>query len=127
MQGTYSFQNAPATKTFEIFVPDQSRLVEAYAFDANRMSCGAFETILSIAPIATMRRSLAWFAIKLYYAAFYSAHAFLRFQGVSCTQLQIRETSHLAAVARAYGYGAGAKFSSRFMQLFLIQTLNVYP
>jgi hypothetical protein len=118
VEGTYSFQSAPKSKQYDIFVPDSGGLLEAYAFDANRMSCAAFESIVSIASIPTMRRSLAWLAIKSYYAAFYSAHAFIRLQGVSCTQLTNRETSQLASVAQAYGYGAAVNISSGFYSMF---------
>jgi hypothetical protein len=104
VQSTFSFQAAPQRTSFDIFTPDTQRLVEAYAYDANRMSCGAFETIASIAAIENMRRSLAWLTIKCYYAAFYSAHALLRLQGISCTQLDNRQSSRLAAIAQAYGF-----------------------
>jgi hypothetical protein len=114
MHSTYSFQVAPTPKTFQVFVPDPSSLVEAYAFDANRMASSAFESVASIAAIQTMRRSLAWLAIKCYYAAFYAAHAFTRFQGTSCTQLDNRETSRLAAVSQAYGFTPKATISSGF-------------
>jgi hypothetical protein len=46
---------------------------------------------------------MAWLGVKLYYAAFYAAHALLRMQGTSCTQLDGREVFRIRSVARAYG------------------------
>jgi len=113
MEDTYSFQTPPGRSMFDLFVPDVAPLIEAYASDANRMSCSAFETIVSIAAIPELRRSLAWLAIKCYYAAFYSAHAFLRLQGISCTQLDSSEVIRIASVAQAYGFG-GSRISAGF-------------
>jgi hypothetical protein len=116
--GTYAFQVPPSTQSFEFFVPNLSEAVQAYAHDANRMSCGAFESVMSIAPVINMRRSLAWFALKAYYAAFYSAHAFLRLQGTSLTQLDAREATRIASVAQAYGYATARTIRSGFHSIY---------
>lgn len=115
---TYAFQKTPTRKQFEIFVPSVGPMLQSYAYDANRMSCGAFETILSISPVEAMRRSLAWLTIQLYYASFFSAHAFLRMQGVSCTQLDNREAGRLGAISQAYGFPPGSNISSGFHVIF---------
>jgi hypothetical protein len=117
VNGTYAFQNAPSATAFEFFAPNVIEPVQAYAHDANRMSCGAFESIISIAPVAHMRRSLAWLALKAYYAAFYSAHAFLRLQGNSLTQLDARETTRIASVAQAYGFATARTISTGFHKI----------
>jgi hypothetical protein len=115
----YSFPGPPSQKNFEVFVSDLESIVRAFAFDANRMSCSSFESILSISPVVLLRRSLAWLSIKSYYAAFYAAHAFIRYHGVSCTQLDSRETSRLAAVAQAYGFSTAKNISTGFYTIAL--------
>jgi hypothetical protein len=119
VSGTYAFQIAPTPRSFEFFAPNIHEPVQAYAYDANRMSCGAFESIMSIAPVAHMRRSLAWLALKAYYAAFYSAHAFLRLRGTSLTQLDAREVTRIASVAQAYGYRSARAISAGFHRINL--------
>jgi len=115
--GNFSFLVEPQPKGFQIFVPDGEHLTGSFAFDANRMSTSAFESVLSIAPVRTVPRSLGWFAIKSYYAAFFAAHAFLRLEGISCTQLDTAEVSRLAAVAQAYGFGSARNLASGFYTL----------
>lgn len=101
----YFFSQSVTPVSFSIQPASPDSFLRALAYDASRMSCSSIETILSVKKVDLLQKSMAWLAVKLYYAAFYAAHALIRFQGVSCTQLDVRETQRLASIARAYGVG----------------------
>lgn len=113
LTGNYSVTSA-SSNLFSLRYADPDDVLRAYGYDANRMACGALESILSISKVISLERSLAWLAIKLYYAAFYSAHSLMRLQGVSCTQLDSKEANKVSSVAQAYGITGAASLNSGF-------------
>lgn len=77
--------------------------LSAYAYDINRVSVSASETCHSVTEPDRCPRSLAWLMIKVYYAAFFSAHALLRVQGISPSYFEIEDIIVLRRTADLYG------------------------
>lgn len=78
-------------------------LVSALSGDCSKFSRAACETIGGLCTEPKAPKSAAWFVIRSYYAAFYSAHAFLRLFGRTCTNLDGAELAKLKEAAIAFG------------------------
>jgi len=112
--GRYQIYTPVAATKFELAIGDKMPFLEAFACDSTRMCAASIETLQGIAREVALPRSTAWFIIRLYYAAFYAAHATLRFLGVSCSQLEASEISVMQKIADAYGQLGGVKVSAGF-------------
>jgi hypothetical protein len=62
-------------------------IIYALSCDCSRFACASFQSLGSFSAGHCNRISLPWDLIKLYYAAFYAAHAILRLVGQSCSYL----------------------------------------
>lgn len=76
----------------------ESELAGALAFDANSFALKAVETIDAITINAEFPRASAWPAIKIYYAAFFSALFLMRLSGRGSVFLYRADASNLAAL-----------------------------
>lgn len=72
---------------FDIVLYDYDEVVSVLAYDINRLSCAAVETINNISPLTRNEKSMAWNLIKYYYSAFYSAHSLLKILGFGLTSI----------------------------------------
>ncbi|EBA18386.1 hypothetical protein RSK20926_11724 [Roseobacter sp. SK209-2-6] len=77
-------------------------LVSALSGDCSKFSRAACETIAGLCTEPKAPKSAAWFVIRSYYAAFYSAHAFLRLFGRTCTNIDGAELAKLKEAASAF-------------------------
>jgi hypothetical protein len=75
----------------------------ATASDCNRLFTAAFQSASSVATGLIDRYAVPWALIRLYYSAFYSAHAILRLLGNSACHFESRHTTKIMAVANAIG------------------------
>ncbi|UWR66224.1 hypothetical protein K4L02_08380 [Phaeobacter inhibens] len=78
-------------------------LVSAISGDCSKFGRAACETIAGLSTEPKAPKSAAWFVIRSYYAGFYSAHAFLRLFGRTCTNLDGAELVKLKEAASAFG------------------------
>jgi hypothetical protein len=74
---------------------DPSVVYDAVAADCSRLASASFQSLGALADESAPRPPLAWNMVKLYYAAFYAAHATLRLLGRSCTQLDSQHIERL--------------------------------
>lgn len=73
-------------------------------YDCNKFSSASIETLksASLSTSNVIKNSTAWLAIKNYYAAFYAAHALLRLNGRSCTQIETQEVRSLNEILNLF-------------------------
>jgi|ERR1035437_3589344 hypothetical protein len=94
----------PATPTsFELSFTDGEKLLDAFAGDINRIGSASIESAVGIVKSNVLPKSTAWLIIKTYYSAFFSAHAFLRMLGESCTPIEREQVSSIGKVAALFG------------------------
>jgi hypothetical protein len=94
-KSAYSIRNDASTKTIDLDFHEPTYIVSALAADSARLSCAAFQTVAHVTTTMDNRDAAAWSLIKLYYAAFYSAHATLRLLGEACTFLYPEQINRL--------------------------------
>ena len=82
-------------------------LSRALANDLNRMAIAAFESAAGVRTDQTLPRSMAWGAIRAYYASFFAAHAFMRLYGISCSQLDHEHVNKIFQSAQMFGKTGG--------------------
>ena len=75
----------------------------ATASDCNRLFTAAFQSASSVPGGLTDRFTIPWALIRLYYSAFYSAHAVLRLLGNSACHFESRHVTKIVTVANAIG------------------------
>ncbi|MFN5397619.1 MAG: hypothetical protein ACK5RE_09325 [Pseudanabaena sp.] len=83
----------------EISNTNGNPLINAFAFDCNRMASASFESMWLISKSELFPKSTGWLVIQSYYSAFFAAHSILRMFGISCSQLDptaIKEVSKIA-------------------------------
>jgi len=78
------------------------------ANDCNRFSQAAIETMWSVGEVPRLPKSAGWATIKMYYSAFFAAHAILRLYGRSCTQLSAEHVEKVHEIATATNYAGNA-------------------
>lgn len=100
----FQVYSPPGDGRFTLSVSYALPVVRAYAAEITRISTAAFETIAALNRPRKFPKSAGWLIIKTYYAAFFSAHAFLRMLGTSCSPLSREDISSITTVADAYGY-----------------------
>ena len=107
---TYDYQTIDplsSKSAFNLDVTGGASLAEAFAFDVNRLSAAAFESLLIIVQNPTLPKSTGWPIIQSYYAAFFAANALLRLFGVSFSQLDALTTGGITKLFQAYGVDNG--------------------
>jgi hypothetical protein len=111
---TGTFQVEPASTPENIIIRPGtfSDCLRALAGDINRIAMGADETCSSIVGVPNLPRSMAWLIIKIYYAAFFSAHAIIRTQGVSCSNIDVIDIIQLRRIANVYGMAHSSAIAS---------------
>jgi hypothetical protein len=75
----------------------------AIAGDAARFSAACFTTMTSIEAAMEQPETFAWALVRMYYAAFYGGHAFIRLSGLSCSQIDSRHVTRLRSLYDARG------------------------
>lgn len=95
-------------------VSDEKNLLMAFAFDCNRMAVAAFESMHLINRSELLPRSTAWLIIQSYYAAFFAAHSILRILGISCSQLEKKQTNKIDEIAKLFGVDNGIQLSKGY-------------
>jgi hypothetical protein len=112
-------------REFQIYDPIQSDsatinvnfdrpLISAFASDCNRMASSSFESVNGICKEIYLPKSTAWLAIRLYYSAFFSAHAILRIFGSSCSQVDQPQANAINLIADLYGSKNGINLTKGF-------------
>ena len=83
----YRIMDNISNDTFSISCYDYAEAVEHVAYDINRLSCAALETIFNTKESSVNRKSLGWTLIQVYYSAFFSAHSLLKILGYGLIQI----------------------------------------
>ncbi|TNZ65346.1 hypothetical protein CGK42_24295, partial [Vibrio parahaemolyticus] len=89
---------------FKLKIYDLNDLYISFAFDINRMATSSFESIHGIEPNQNFPKSIGWLVVRLYYAAYYAAHAILRLFGISCSQFDQQESRVITEIAKVWGH-----------------------
>jgi hypothetical protein len=82
---------------------DDLSFLNALAFDINRLSTAASETLRNVTEIPRIPKSLGWPHVKLYYSAFFYAHVLLRIWGRSPSYMRTTDLLNLRRMLTAYG------------------------
>jgi hypothetical protein len=99
----FDFSADNAARSLLLDFRDPRILPAALASDSSRLSSASFQTASYIVDEMVRRDSAAWSLVKLYYAAFYSGHALLRFFGEGCTYFAGQHVARLRAISEALG------------------------
>lgn len=92
---------------FTLRPSNPSDLARALANDLNRMAIAAFESAAGVRSDQVLPRSIAWGAIRTYYASFFAAHTFMRLFGISCSQLDPEHVNKIFQSAQTFGKTGG--------------------
>lgn len=95
IDGQYSVN--PSTTNLSLFCRDIDSLKKAMSLDAFRFLSHSVQTVYELESSNSYNKFSAWQAIKTYYAAFFAAHAILRFFGKSYSHLENGHVRHLAS------------------------------
>lgn len=96
-----TFENAKRTVVLDF--RESNQVTAALASDCGRFSSAAFQTAAAVGNEMETRDGFPWSLVKMYYAAFYAAHALLRAFGEGCSFFYKQHTDHLAAMAQVFG------------------------
>ncbi|MFP3043421.1 hypothetical protein LQZ19_16530 [Treponema primitia] len=102
---------------------DKEEFVNAIINDACRFCCSSLETVVGINKNARINKSTAWILIKLYYSAFYSAHAIIRYFGISFSYLE-REYINIVVQNYKLFNGSDISIDKGFYEFNLIENIN---
>lgn len=125
-QGHYKVEEIDSTGGMRLYVADSNLLIESLGYDHSRFACAAFESVRQIIVDPDFPKATAWAAIRMYYAAFFAAHALMRVYGVSCSQVDPEQASLVSGYATIYGietrfgrgfYSAGWRPADRTLNL----------
>ncbi|WP_137406017.1 hypothetical protein [Sphingobium sp. MP9-4] len=109
----FYFKDFVSPGEFSLQLSSVTDVSNLFAATSNRTMSGCFESIASISTVSKVPRSLAWFIIKLYYAAFFGAHGHMRACGLSCANLDAVDAVKLYESAKFQGVaGAIPKINS---------------
>jgi hypothetical protein len=86
---------------FELYTNNPSALHASLANDCNRFAQAAIESMWSVGKVDNLPKSTGWAAVKMYYSAFFAAHALLRLYGRSCTQFEKEHMDTVFQIASA--------------------------
>lgn len=105
MHGWLTTENFAPTITdgiIELQGVDPKILLQAFAGDLNRVALAGSESLNNIVNIPTIPKSLGWPYVKLYYSAFFYAHAILRAWGRSPSYLRTSDLIRVKQVFQLY-------------------------
>lgn len=102
--GHYGITSQPTATSFQIQIHRTTDFTRPLAHEINKWSSAVHETLAAINEDTIHNKANAWACIQLYYAAFFAAHAILRFYGNGCCQLTSKQTSVVSSSAVASGY-----------------------
>jgi hypothetical protein len=114
--GDESFQiYAPIAKEAAVLsFTDTSHVVAAFAGDCTRMVSASLESAIDIVPSERLPKSVGWLIIRVYYSAFFAAHAILRMLGYSLSQLEAVHARAVTDVADLFGMSNGVTLAKGF-------------
>lgn len=69
--------------------------VSYFSQEADRFASASFESLLVVSRLESHPRAVGWLLIRSYYAAFFAAHALMRFHGWACTRILQNTASKL--------------------------------
>lgn len=90
-------------KTISIDFRQSGFLTPILIGDSWRFISAAFQTVAKIRSEIVEKETLPWSLIRLYYAAFYAAHALVRLFGESCSRFDQKHIRQLTTVASSQG------------------------
>lgn len=112
-KGDYRVVDISNSSGLTLHVPNRSSLVESFSYDVARFVWAASESARGLGVDADFPKATAWAAIRLYYSAFFAAHAILRYFGVSCSQIDHDQSLKVNDFASSI-YGIGNRMQSGF-------------
>jgi hypothetical protein len=89
---------------FAVGTYQSANFLSSYTYDINRMSCAAFESVHDIKYSSIDSNSFGWQLIKLYYAAFFSAHSILRLTNRGVANIDGKSSVKLQQIANIYSH-----------------------
>jgi hypothetical protein len=89
---------------FTIGTYDYNSFLLPYAFDINRLSCAAIESINNITKDDISPKFLGWIIVKYYYSAFFSAHCILRTCNKSISNVESNSLNSIRRLTKDYGF-----------------------
>lgn len=101
---TGSFYLGPGTIADEILLLNitLTELVPFISFDFERFALSSFESVLHLAPEAMGPKALGWPLARLYYSAFFGAHAIMRATGQAVLRLESSQATRLSQIGLLY-------------------------
>ncbi|WP_420863473.1 hypothetical protein [Algirhabdus cladophorae] len=112
---------------FQLRPYDADELVAGVSGDCSRFGRATCETLAGIASDPRAPKNAAWFVVRTYYAAFYSAHAFLRLFGRLCSNIDGAELARLRQACNAVGQTPPSKGFYEVSVSSNLQTLAFAP
>ena len=91
---------------FTISTFDMNTFFRPYAYDINRLSCAAMESLNDIQPNTLSPKFFGWAITKYYYSAFFSAHSILKMTGNSISNINHLSINKVCELSRTRGYSA---------------------
>jgi hypothetical protein len=107
--GTFSPNLLEKKGRFSLSLYDVTDGLAPYAHDFDRFAASSFESVISITPVPVQSKSLAWAAIKIYYGAFFAAHAILRLGGYAVSYIDVEAARRLNDIWKTYGVANGLR------------------
>lgn len=84
--GNYYVEHSPPN--LSLYCLDNDELMKSFSLDAFRFAAHAAQTVYEVEKTSAYAKLTSWRVIQVYYAAFYAAHAALRFFGRSFSHLE---------------------------------------
>lgn len=81
---------------------DWDKFLPFIAFDINRLTTAARETLQSISAVHNAPKSISWALVQAYYAAFYYSQALLRLCRISPSYLKTSDLQNLKKICEMY-------------------------
>lgn len=109
---TATYAPAISGSAIELTGVDVQNLLSALAFDINRSTSAASETLRNIVEVSQIPKSSAWHFVKIYYASLFYAHAMLRIWGRSPSYIRTSDLLSLRSALNAYGLSSPYKLQT---------------
>lgn len=102
--GTGSFIVVGSAIHGDIFLRNvtMTELMPFFSFDYERFALSSLESFLCCPPKTGTPKAIGWSIIKLYYAAFYGAHAVMRGTGRAVFRVDKSQATRVTQVASLY-------------------------
>jgi len=121
-QKGYVFYHPLQPQFFKAKLTDYELFLRAFAADINRFGCAAIESMNEVHYKPLFSKSHSWKCIKAYYAAYYSAHAILRMNGISCTNFERENLNSVEGIADIWGMQNGVSIEKGYYQCTIDST-----